>query len=78
MKTKKRTPTGKTAIHNKKERPSHHKCANCKAELHGMKRLISSEVGKLSASEKRPSRPYGGHLCASCSREVFRERARGI
>lgn len=78
MKVKRRTPSGKIKIHNRKERPSSVKCANCKSPLHGLSRLIPSEIRKLSASERRPDRPYGGYLCSNCSREIFRERARSV
>ena len=78
MKVKRRTPSGKIKIHKRKERPALAKCANCKSPLQGIQRKIPSEFKKLSASERRPDRPYGGYLCSSCSREVFRERIRGM
>lgn len=78
MKVKRRTPTGKIVISNRKERPATAKCANCKSQLHGVQRKIPSEFKKLSASERRPERPYGGYLCSNCSREIFRERVRSV
>lgn len=76
MKVKRRTPTGRIAMHARKNRPAQAKCANCKSPLHGMPRLVPSEMRKLSASERNPSRAYGGNLCSNCSRELFREAAR--
>ena len=78
MKVKRRTPTGKIVFHKRKERPAQAKCANCKSPLHGMQRKIPSRFKKLSASERKPERPYGGYLCSNCSREIFRERIRGV
>ena len=78
MKIKRRTPSGKIAFHNRKERPTPVKCANCKSPLHGIPRLIPSKMKKLSVSERRPERPYGGYLCSNCSREVFREKIRSV
>ncbi|MBU5537188.1 MAG: 50S ribosomal protein L34e [Candidatus Aenigmatarchaeota archaeon] len=73
---KRRTPSGKVVFRERKERPSKAKCANCKSPLCGVPRKIPSELRKLSATERRPERPYGGYFCPSCSREVFREKAR--
>lgn len=73
-----RTPSGKISIQKRKEKPQAVKCANCKQPLHGMKRAIPSEFGKLAKTERRPERPYGGYLCSSCMREIFRERARSL
>ncbi|MEK6909496.1 MAG: 50S ribosomal protein L34e [Candidatus Aenigmatarchaeota archaeon] len=78
MKVKRRAPSGKIKIHKRKERPALAKCANCKSPLHGIQRKIPSEFKKLSASERRPDRPYGGYLCSHCTRELFRERVRGM
>jgi len=60
----------------KKKRTSEAKCANCKKPLHGVPRLSVSEMKKLAKTERRPSRAYGGYLCAKCTKELFREKAR--
>ena len=78
MRIKRRTPSGKISMHRRKERPVTAKCANCKSALNGIPRLIQNDMGKLSASEKSPNRPYGGNLCSDCTREVFREKIRGM
>lgn len=75
-KDKVKTPSGRILIRKRKERPAAVKCANCKSPLHGMKRLIPNQLKKLSASEKRPNRPYGGYFCSNCTRELFREQVR--
>lgn len=75
---KRRSPSGKIKFHLRKERPQKVKCANCKMPLHGVPRLIPSKLRKLSKSDRRPERPYGGYLCSNCSREALREKARGV
>lgn len=78
MKVKRRTTSGKITIHQRKERPAMARCANCKEELHGIPRRTPSKFKKLSLSERRPKRPYGGYLCSNCTREIFRGMARGV
>jgi large subunit ribosomal protein L34e len=73
---KRKTPGKKTLLRFKREKTGTHRCAACGAELHGMKKLTQSELRKLSKSERRPSRPYGGHLCGECMRELFKDKAR--
>jgi large subunit ribosomal protein L34e len=60
------------------EKPKIAKCAVCKKPLHGISRLNVSQIRKLSKSNRRPSRAYGGTLCSSCAREVFKDKARII
>lgn len=77
-KMKKRTPGSKTKLTFKREKTGTHRCAACGAELHGMKKLTQNQIRKLSKSERRPSRPYGGYLCGECTRELFKEKARRV
>ena len=74
--TKRRTPGGKLKLVFKREKTGTHRCAKCGKELHGMKKLTQNELRKLSKSERRPSRPYGGYLCGECTRELFKDKAR--
>ena len=48
------------------EKPNYHHCANCGGVLPGVPRGTSMEIRRLSKSERRPSRPYGGQLCSPC------------
>lgn len=48
-------------------------CAICKKQLHGVPR---KNHRKLSKSEKKPNRIFGGYLCSSCSREKLKEKIR--
>jgi len=77
-KIKVRTPGGKLIIKRRKEKPGVTLCAMCKEPLHGTKRRIPSKIGKISKTEKRPSRLYGGYLCAKCTKELVKEKARMI
>lgn len=77
-KFKRRIPSGSVVIRRKKEKPKIAKCAWCKKPLHGVPKLSISQMRKLSKTQKRPSRAYGGYLCSSCVREIFRENARTI
>ncbi len=74
-KLQRRTPGGKTVTHKKKKKTGKHKCAICHDLLHGTPRGSPVEIGKLSKTERRPSRPFGGQLCSKCSRIVIRLKA---
>lgn len=75
-KVQRRTPGGKTVTHRKKKKTAKHKCAICKELLHGTPRGSLVEIRKLSKTERRPSRPFGGQLCSRCSRIVISLRAK--
>ena len=66
--------TKKTVIRYKRKKTGLARCARCGAVLHGISRATSNERGKLSFSEKRSERPFGGHYCTKCSRQIFREK----
>ncbi len=68
------TPGGKHVIHYLKRRPGPAKCGSCKKPLSGVPRLRPGKLAKLPKTKKRPERPYGGQLCTSCSRELFRKK----
>lgn len=73
---KKKTPTNRIKKVQRREKPKAAKCARCGKPLHGVPKAHPSEIRKMSKSKRRPSRPYGGHLCSHCMRELFREKAR--
>lgn len=77
-KIKARLPSGRVVIRKRRGRVSASVCANCKMELHGTPRKHATEIGKLGKTEKRPSRAYAGYLCFGCTKELFKEKARGI
>lgn len=72
----KKLPSGKTKVHYEKRKNSLPKCAICKKDLKGIPKTTNSELKKLTRSEKRVARKYGGYLCSSCSRKVIKEQVR--
>ncbi len=71
-KVKVRTPGGRVVVHFRKEKTSRHVCALCGKELHGVPHgRRSAEVRKLSKTERRPERIFGGELCAECQKKVI-------
>lgn len=69
-----RTPGGRTVYHYRKKRYNAAKCAVCKRPLNGVPNGPRSLLSKLSKSEKRPNRPYGGYLCSRCMRELIERK----
>lgn len=63
---RKKTPKGKIVTHYIQRRPSKSKCAVCKNPLLGMPNLVPHKLKKLSKTQRRPERPYGGYLCPAC------------
>ncbi|MBL7169713.1 MAG: 50S ribosomal protein L34e [Candidatus Aenigmarchaeota archaeon] len=74
--SQKKVPGGRTVTHYRRRKPSLAKCAKCGSLLKGVPRLRPSDLRKLPKTKKRPERPYGGNLCSSCMRKVFREKVR--
>ena len=70
-----RTPGGRTVLHMKRRAPEKPHCANCRIVLHGVVRYRPFEVSKLSKTERRPERPYGGVLCSKCTRAKFTQES---
>jgi large subunit ribosomal protein L34e len=73
-KIKVRTPGGRTVMHYGEKKNAFAKCAVCKKPLSGVPIGRDSDIAKLSKSERRPERPFGGHLCPSCSRREIKKR----
>lgn len=73
---KKKTPGAKTVMHYARRKPSKHKCGVCGKVLSGMPRELPYKMAKLSKTEKRPTRAYGGNLCSACSRAKIKAKAR--
>jgi len=61
-------PGGSTKMTRKPRKPSAAKCAACGGVLTGTPRLKDMEMAKLSKTQRRPERPYGGNLCSKCSK----------
>lgn len=73
-----RTPGNRLVTHFKMEKVGVAKCNICKKPLHGVPRVIPSEMGKIPKSSRRPERPYGGNLCSECMRRVLRKVVIGM
>jgi len=72
-----KTPGGETKLQYKKRKPSKAICGSCGKTLSGVPRERPYKMQRLSKTQKRPERPYGGVLCSSCSRKKIIEKARG-
>ena len=70
-----RTPGNRTVTHTKPKKTGYHECAVCHGLLHGTPRGTVVKIRKMSKSERRPTRPFGGQLCTKCSRNVMSFRA---
>jgi len=68
-----RTPGNRAVVHYRRKKTSIAKCAICKKSLHGIPRGSRTEIRKLAKTKRRPERPYGGNLCSSCMRKLFRK-----
>jgi large subunit ribosomal protein L34e len=73
-----KTPGSRSVIRYGKKKSGMAMCAVCKKPLHGVPRVREIEMKKLTKTERRPERPFGGNLCSSCMREIMRNRARNI
>lgn len=71
-----KTPSGRSVFHIRRERHGTADCAVCGTVLLGVRTGSKAEMGKLSRSERRPERPFGGVLCSACTRNIISLRAR--
>jgi len=71
-----KVPGGRTTIHYENEKSKPAKCSRCGQMLHGIPRCHPSELRKLTRSQRRIMRMYGGQLCANCLRELLKEAVR--
>lgn len=71
-----RTPGGKSVLRFVRRKPAKPKCAVTKQILPGVARGFKSMVRKLSKTERRPNRPYGGNLSSSAMRRKIIEQVR--
>lgn len=71
----KRIPSGKSVQEYKERRPGKPTCPTGRPLL-GTARGTKNEIRKLTKSERRPSRPYGGVLSSPAMREVMLARVK--
>jgi large subunit ribosomal protein L34e len=67
-----------TRIHYVLRKPGKAQCASCSIYLSGVPHLRPFGVRRMSKSEKRPERPFGGVLCSKCSTKLIKESARNV
>jgi large subunit ribosomal protein L34e len=71
-----KTPGGDTKIHYREHKPKKLACAKCGTPLAGTPRATHSELRNMPKTSRRPERPYGGVLCAKCTRETIKQKMR--
>lgn len=75
-KVAKKTPGGRIKMQYRHKVYSKQKCAICKSLLHGTPSGSPASIAKLTKSQRRPTRPFGGQLCSKCSRKVLAMKAK--
>ena len=68
----KRVPSGKVKKFYVKRENDRARCVACHNHLSG----IPTKYSKLSATQKRPQRPFGGYYCSKCTREHIKNKIR--
>ena len=71
----KKTPGNRSAKFFVKKKPSKAACGHCGIILKG---ISTRSHKKLSKTQRRPERPFGGVLCSKCSRENIKSMARAV
>lgn len=64
--------------HFKQEKIRASCCARCGQVLSGVPRLSPSKLRKLSASQRKVERMYGGQLCHNCLRDLLKQAVRNL
>ncbi len=75
-KLSRKTPSGKTSLLTKNKKPKQGSCALCTKPLHAVPRESRAGMAKLSATQRRPQRAFGGVLCGNCTASVIKTRSR--
>ncbi len=71
-----RVPSGVSRLHIKRKKVNAAHCAGCGSELAGVPSKRPYEMHKLSKTQKRPERMYGGVLCGNCVKEKIKAAVR--
>ncbi|VVB59405.1 50S ribosomal protein L34e [uncultured archaeon] len=75
---KTRVPSGESRLFIKRKKVNAAHCAGCGKELGGVPSGRPYEMRKLSKTEKRPERIYGGVLCGNCVKEKIKGEVRKV
>ncbi len=76
IKRQRKSPTGKPVVKYKAAHPAKTLCALCASKLNAVPNRSTANLGKLSKTQKRPERKFGGVLCANCTQEIIKEKSR--
>src|SRR3989344_3724023 len=71
-----KTPRGRTSVFYRPKKPAYATCAICGMRLQAVPKRAPAYMRKLSKTEKRPERLFGGVLCHACVQELLKERIR--
>jgi large subunit ribosomal protein L34e len=71
-----KTPSGKRTRLEVSKKPAGAKCAVCEKKLNAVPKRAPGELTKLSKTQKRPERVFGGVLCGECTRRTIIARER--
>jgi large subunit ribosomal protein L34e len=71
-----RVPGSKTVLKHERRAPSKAQCSICGSVLKGVPRAHPLQMKAIPKSSRRPERPYGGVLCATCQRRVLLDKVR--
>ena len=71
-----KSPSGKSIVKFKEKKPAHAKCGVCGGKLNAVPNKTKSQMRKLSKTQKRPERVFGGVLCHACTRRIIKEKTR--
>lgn len=71
-----KSPGGKKVLKYKAEKNAKATCALCEAKLNAVPNKSTGQMAKLSKTQKRPQRAFGGVLCSSCTHQIIKEKAR--
>jgi large subunit ribosomal protein L34e len=71
-----KTPAARIVTHYSQRKPKQAHCGDCGGKLKGVPRATPEQMKKLSKTERRPERPFGGVLCSSCTRNKIKQAVR--
>lgn len=68
--TQVKTPGGQMVYHFRRKPYGRPQCALCGEGLLGVPRGSPAAIKKLTKTQRRPTRPFGGQLCTVCTRKA--------
>ena len=71
-----KTPGGRNVVHFKRRRPAKPTCPITLQPLQGVARGTPAQIRKLTRSQRKPNRKFGGYLSSTAARRWIIEMAR--